>query len=134
MEKMEDVVRHIKAYFREKNLTMNDVANMMGVSQAAVSGQLSGRPIGRNIAKRYNELFGFDINYLMTGVGSLFPEGERTQAPTPKGDGVFIPTETLQMYKDMAQSIRLLSELVSNQRAELPTAKRGNTYLDITKR
>ena len=62
------ISRQIKSYFEDHNLTMAEVAEMMGCSQQAVSNQLSGRPIGGRVAKAYADLFGFDANYLITCV------------------------------------------------------------------
>lgn len=84
------ISRQIKSYFEDHNLTMAEVAEMMGCSQQAVSNQLSGRPIGGRVAKAYVDLFGFDANYLITGVGTLLPE-QAEERPQPKvQEGVFI--------------------------------------------
>ena len=77
------ISRQIKSYFEDHNLTMAEVAEMMGCSQQAVSNQLSGRPIGGRVAKAYADLFGFDANYLITGVGTLLPE-QAEERPLPR--------------------------------------------------
>ena len=118
------ISRQIKSYFEDHNLTMEEVAEMMGCSQQAVSNQLSGRPIGGRVAKAYADLFGFDANYLITGVGTLLPE-QAEERPLPKvQEGVFIPAETLKMYTSMAQSIDRLTQLVDRL-----TAKEGEGYI-----
>ena len=68
------IAREIKDYLVENAITMTDVATRLGCSQQAVSNQLSGRKIGENVARKWAEAFGFDLVYLMTGEGSLFPK------------------------------------------------------------
>ena len=49
-----------------------DIANVLDITQAAVSNQLNGRPFGINSAKKWSKVFGFSINWLTTGEGAMF--------------------------------------------------------------
>ena len=60
----------IKRYLKAKGLTMQDMADRLGVSQQAVSGAIR-RGIGINTAKRWSEEFGFNVEFLTTGTGNL---------------------------------------------------------------
>lgn len=62
----------IKEYFAEIGLSQTDVASRLGVQQAAVSNQLNGRAFGKNSAAKWNKAFGFRVNWLLTGEGSMF--------------------------------------------------------------
>ena len=62
----------IKEYFSENGMSQNDVAKVLNVQQAAVSNQLNGRPFGKNSAAKWNQAFGFRINWLLTGEGPMF--------------------------------------------------------------
>ena len=62
----------LKDYFSENGMKQSDIANVLDVTQAAVSNQLSGRPFGINAAKKWSKTFGFSINWLTTGEGAMF--------------------------------------------------------------
>ena len=67
-----EIGRTIKEYFAEIGLSQMEVANRLGVQQAAVSNQLNGRAFGKNSASRWNKEFGFRVNWLLTGEGPMF--------------------------------------------------------------
>ena len=60
----------IKRYLKVNGLTMQDMADRLGVSQQAVSGAIR-RGIGVNTAKRWSDVFGFNVEFLTTGSGNL---------------------------------------------------------------
>lgn len=120
MEKAEMIARKIKAYFKDHDLTLADAAEKIGVSQQAVSNQLS-RPFSRKAAQKWHEIFGFDEMFLMTGEGSLDMEPD----PEPEKEGIYIPAETQEMYTAMAQSIRQLSEIVNRLTAQKAVRLKG---------
>lgn len=76
----EKIAKEIKDYLAAEGLTMTEVASRLGCSQQAVSNQLSGRKIGENVARKWAEVFGFDVVYLMTGEGRLLGEPTPVQA------------------------------------------------------
>lgn len=118
MEKAEMIARKIKAYFKDHDLTLADAAEKMGVSQQAISNQLS-RPFSRRAAQKWHEMFGFDEMFLMSGTGSLVGD------PEPEKEGIYIPAETQEMYTAMAQSIRQLSEIVNRLTAQKAVRLKG---------
>lgn len=67
-----EIGKTIKEYFSEIGMSQIEAANMLGVQQAAVSNQLNGRPFGKNSAAKWNKVFGFRVNWLLTGEGSMF--------------------------------------------------------------
>ena len=69
----------IKRYLKAHGLTMQDMADRLGVSQQAISGAIR-RGIGVNTAKRWSEVFGFNVEFLTTGSGNLL-EGSDTTKP-----------------------------------------------------
>ena len=66
------ICKKLKEYFSENGMTLKDVADALDVTQGAISMQLSGRPFGASIAKRWSRAFGFSINWLTTGEGPMF--------------------------------------------------------------
>jgi transcriptional regulator with XRE-family HTH domain len=67
----------IKRFLKANGLTMQDMGDRLGVSQQAVSGAIR-RGIGVNTAKRWSEEFGFNVEFLTTGIGSLITGGSTT--------------------------------------------------------
>lgn len=67
-----EIGKRIKEYFSEMGMSQLDVAKLLGVQQAAVSNQLNGRPFGKNSAAKWNQAFGFRVNWLLTGEGPMF--------------------------------------------------------------
>jgi len=67
----------IKMYLKSNGLTMQDMADRLGVSQQAVSGAIR-RGIGVNTAKKWADTFGFSVEFLTTGSGQLMAETPTT--------------------------------------------------------
>lgn len=67
-----DICSKIKDYFIENGMRQIDIANVLDVTQSAISNQLNGRPFGINSAKKWSKTFGFNINWLTTGEGPMF--------------------------------------------------------------
>lgn len=81
----ENICQKIKDYFAENGMKQSEIADALGVTQSAVSNQLKGRPFGINSAKKWSKLFGFNINWLTTGEGSMF--SAKCGTNILKGDG-----------------------------------------------
>lgn len=72
MEKSQTIGNTIRAYFRDENISLTQVADMLGVTLPAVTNILNGkRNFGRNTARKWHEVFGFSESFLRTGEGSL---------------------------------------------------------------
>lgn len=73
----------LKEYFDNRGIAQSEVADMLGVSQAAVSARYSGKkPFGTNAAKKWSDCFGFSRTWLRHGNGPMFeevPDGPVTQ-------------------------------------------------------
>lgn len=119
----DEIALAIREEFKRRKLTLTAAAEMLGVVVGGMGAYVNGkRPFGGNIAKKWAAAFGFSEEFLMFGRGELVQREDNTQTPTPQEqtaapttnhqDGVFIPSETLQMYNDMAASIRNLTELL----------------------
>jgi transcriptional regulator with XRE-family HTH domain len=78
-----EIGKKIKEYFSEMGMSQTEIAKALDIQQAAVSNQLNGRPFGKNAAAKWNNAFGFRVNWLLTGEGPMF----ETQN-TPHVDGL----------------------------------------------
>lgn len=87
MDNTEKIAAEIKAYLRRNDISITDAAARLGVSQQAVSNQLSGRKFGANVARNWASSFGFNMGFLMTGEGSL----ECEEVPDPENTVPLFP-------------------------------------------
>jgi transcriptional regulator with XRE-family HTH domain len=71
----------IRLYMRANSLTQQDLADRLGVSQTAVGKLITGG-FGRNSAKKWAAVFGFDPQFLVTGQGQLMAEGRLGREPS----------------------------------------------------
>ncbi len=73
---MEEVAEKLKIFFKEKGLTQEQIASMLGVSQAYVNSLLTGnKAFGKKQAKRFEEVFGISEVWLLTGKGEMVVAG-----------------------------------------------------------
>ena len=66
------ICNKLKDYFSENGMKQSDIAEVLDVTQSAVSNQLNGRPFGINAAKKWSKTFGFSINWLTNYEGPMF--------------------------------------------------------------
>ncbi|HPW66777.1 MAG TPA: helix-turn-helix domain-containing protein [Salinivirgaceae bacterium] len=78
-----EIGKKLKKYFDELGYTQQNVADKLGVSQAAVSALLNGKPFGKKLAAKWAEVFGLRPNWLLTGEGEMFREAKK-EVPTVK--------------------------------------------------
>lgn len=78
MEKEKQIAARMRSFLSENGISMSEAAERLGVSQQAVSNQLSGRKLGPNVARNWADVFGFRVEYLLTGEG---PAMESEDAP-----------------------------------------------------
>lgn len=114
----EEIAREVRMEFDRRGISMKKAAEMLGVAVGGLSVYTNGRrPFGSNIAKKWEEVFGFSATFLMTGEGSLVP-GVEVEAPAPmaaQDGGVFIPYETVDLFNSMAHALELQSEQLKMQ-------------------
>lgn len=82
----------IREYFDKNGILQREIAEKLGVHEGTVSSILSGRfGISKNTARKMAEIYGFDLGFLLSGDGSLFPPGVRIhQSQRVSGNGTGI--------------------------------------------
>lgn len=71
MEEKEFLER-LKGFFKEKGLTQEQIASMLGVTQPYVNSLFTGkREFGKQQAKKFEELFGISEAWLLTRNGEM---------------------------------------------------------------
>ena len=66
-----EVGRQLRAYFEEKGMTQQQIADILGIKQQNVGVHFQGRPFGKNAAMKWQRAFGFNAQWLMTGTGKM---------------------------------------------------------------
>lgn len=86
MEKSENIRigQEIRTYLENKGYVQSQVAEILQITQGAVSAYYRGKPIGKNSAKKWSEAFGFRENWLITGEGSMLLGEQDPETPAPE--------------------------------------------------
>lgn len=73
---MKNIGEQLRAFFKEKGMTQEEIADRLGVSQQYVNALLNGKTaFGKKQARKWNELFGISVNWLLTGDGDISSGG-----------------------------------------------------------
>ena len=64
----------LKKFFKKKKITQKNIADKLGVSQAAIGALLNGKPFGKKTAKIWAGAFGIQPSWLLTGEGTMLHE------------------------------------------------------------
>lgn len=68
----QEIGRELKEYFREQGISQQEIAERLGITQAAVSARITGtRAFGKNAASKWAAEFGVNRGFLIAGVGSV---------------------------------------------------------------
>lgn len=80
---MAKIDEKIREYIVQNGISITDMAKKANVSQAYMSQIVNGKKLfGKKQAKKFQNLFGFDETFLLTGRGSLFPNTEKSKDST----------------------------------------------------
>lgn len=91
---MKNIGESLKIFFKEKGLTQEQVADIMGVSQGYVTQLLNGKSaFGKTNAKKWGKAFGLSESWLLTGEGDMVktPASEPVYEVIEKADYKLIP-------------------------------------------
>jgi transcriptional regulator with XRE-family HTH domain len=61
----------LKKFFKDERVTQQQIADKLGVTQAAVGALLNGKPFGKKNAKKWGEAFKIQPSWLLTGEGEM---------------------------------------------------------------
>ena len=96
------ISERLKLYFSDQGIQQKDIAARLGVSQAAVSALLNGKPFGKKVAEKWGDEFGIKPNWLITGEGEMLKNA--TDKPKSNVDmPTAIPAEVIPLLPISAQ-------------------------------
>lgn len=74
-----NVSEMLKKYFRDAGISQKEMSAKLGVTQGYVALMLNGKqPFGRTAAKKWQEAFGINASWLMTGEGEMLVEDKKS--------------------------------------------------------
>lgn len=109
----------LKKYFDQAGILQREIAHQLGMHEGTVSSLLSGRyGISKKVARKLVELYGFDLDFLLSGHGSLFPAGgvHVLQSQRVSGNGTGI--QTINRDQALAAEIVQLREQLEQAKEE----------------
>ncbi len=116
-----NTTEELKAWMRANHLTQQKIANVLGVTQSYVGQMILGKqPFGRAAAKKWQEAFGLNASWLMTGEGSMLISPAVSPEPS-------VPA-TPKLQPD-ALSLDVLVRKIAEQAEEIGRLKAENAAL-----
>lgn len=88
---MKEITETLKAYLKEKRITQREIAEKLGTSQPYVAQLLNKGVFSRQQAQKWQELFGINAAWLLTGEGSMLvdsPVHHNTITIDASGDSI----------------------------------------------
>jgi hypothetical protein len=118
----DDVSNAIRAWMRQKKISINDAAVRLEKSPQAVTNALAGqRYMGKKLAADFARVFGFDDLYLTTGYGTLTGEAVSTPAPS---EGISVHPDFVRMLNTMTDTIRAQQDSIAAQQENIAQLSR----------
>lgn len=108
--------QEIRAYLESLGYVQSDVAERLQITQGAVSAYYRGKPIGKNSAKKWAEVFGFRENWLITGEGSMLNTPEQE---TPVQEQTMPSNSLLDYLQRKIAELETKIEKLNDEKADL---------------
>lgn len=122
---MENVGKSLKAYFKAKRISQQKLAEMLSCSQSQVNQYLNGKiNFGRQQAQKWQELFGINAAWLLTGEGSMLvdsPVHHNSYSIDASGDSISTNGDNSPALGRGASLNAGYSEELADLRAQLKT-------------
>lgn len=121
----------IKDYFDKNGIVYKDVADKLGISSPTLSNMLSGRnPIGKGRATKLSNLYGFDLRFILSGEGDLFPKHPiHQEMRVTTNNGEIIQNAGEQQHGSKCPSVSELMDKVTELSAKLDAKEQENSWL-----
>lgn len=115
---MKSIGDELSTFFREKNITQDEIAEELGVSQSYVSGLLTGKKgFGKKQAQRFFELWGISPSWLLTGEGEMLKKPYKEIGETKNRLLMDEPLDTarlLRIIESQQNTIERLSRMLES--------------------
>ncbi len=87
----ENFYNQLKLFFKRQNITQQQIGEILGVSQTFVNSLLCGKKnFGRKTAQEWQEAFGLNMVWLLTGEGEMMKNAQPPASVTASANSVAV--------------------------------------------
>jgi transcriptional regulator with XRE-family HTH domain len=127
---MVNISEKLKAFFKRQNMTQKQLKEILGVSQAAISAQLNGKPFGKKQAQKWGKAFGLNPNWLITGEGKMLADSATDYTIKDYKSVVKNPNFNLNNTSVLKKIIGILLEDIDNLKQENQLLKERLNFVE----
>lgn len=124
----------LKKFFKAQGITQQQIGDALGTTQVYVNSILNGRAqIGKSTAKKFHDLYGLSVAWLLTGEGNMIDEST-TNTVNISRDSVKVGGNVsggIQQGGSLSEVVeKLVNELAEQRRANNKQQELINTLIE----
>lgn len=125
----------LKKFFKAKGITQQQIGDALGTTQVYVNSILNGRAqIGKSTAKKFHDLYGLSVAWLLTGEGEMMATNNATTINIGR-DSIKVGRDangtSIQQGAGLAEVVeKLVNELAEQRRASNKQQELINTLIE----
>lgn len=124
----------LKKFFKAQGITQQQIGDALGTTQVYVNSILNGRAqIGKSTAKKFHDLYGLSVAWLLTGDGNMIDEST-TNTVNINRDSVKVGGNVsggIQQEGSLSEVVeKLVNELAEQRRASNKQQELINTLIE----
>ena len=124
----------LKSFFKAKGITQQQIGDALGTTQVYVNSILNGRAqIGKSTAKKFHDIYGLSVAWLLTGEGEMMATSNAT-AININRDSVKVGgnvSDGIQQGGNLSEIVeKLINELAEQRRASNRQQELINTLIE----
>lgn len=119
----------LKKFFKAQGITQQQIGDALGTTQVYVNSILNGRAqIGKSTAKKFHDLYGLSVAWLLTGEGEMMANSNATTINIGR-DSVKVGgnvSGSIQQGGNLSEIVEKLINELAEQRRELAEQRRAS--------
>jgi transcriptional regulator with XRE-family HTH domain len=125
----------LKKFFKTQGITQQQIGDALGTTQVYVNSILNGRAqIGKSTAKKFHDLYGLSVAWLLTGEGEMMATNNATTINIGR-DSIKVGRDangtSIQQGAGLAEVVeKLVNELAEQRRASNKQQELINTLIE----
>lgn len=125
----------LKKFFKAQGITQQQIGDALGTTQVYVNSILNGRAqIGKSTAKKFHDLYGLSVAWLLTGEGEMMATNNATTINIGR-DSIKVGRDangtSIQQGAGLAEVVeKLVNELAEQRRASNKQQELINTLIE----
>lgn len=125
----------LKKFFKRQGITQQQIGDALGTTQVYVNSILNGRAqIGKSTAKKFHDLYGLSVAWLLTGEGEMMADSNATTINIGR-DSIKVGRDangtSIQQGGSLSEVVeKLVNELAEQRRASNKQQELINTLIE----